>query len=1098
MSLLPLEFRSIPLDHFANNVRNIPFLDLGLYSRADWVANGVVFAPIGFLWCAALTSSRVHGLAALALCVLATSAGAWLLEATQLFFVGRTESLNDIYAEMIGGAVGALAWLVLGQPLRQVLRAFFESGAAALRAGIILYLVAVVAVALFPFDFLLSLSEFRTRLEQNPIGVFPSGCAGVRCLIDVAIDVVSFAPLGVLIYSLGRRWLSALAAGLALGIFLEFVQLFTFSGTVELSSFVLRSAGAVLGWFAAALAVQIGWARLSGYLPVVAILVVLPYLGMLMVGNQWRLASPLSWAEILDRANALTWIPFAYFYVAAEATAVQKLVVQIAMYAPVGVLYWALFRERPGALARAWIPAVIATGLAAVMGLGRLALYPGVGPDPTNLLIAALVAFAALKACCLLAHRATTQPSPISGRVVPLPVSATVSIWQRLIAAALAVATIVGCAAYPFDAAGALTFALIAYAIANYARPRLWLFVVPLAIPALDRALVTGTLIADELTLLLAATLVANLWRTPFPTFRAFGGGRFLLGAFVVSSAAAAIYGIGLLPDEQWSSLALHDGPRNPLRRLLTVLAPLALIPYLVATLRTDNKALDSLRNGMLVGLVFTALALAWERYHFPGLFDLEAAYRAAGPFTNMNTGGAALDGYLITAMCFGTLGLTARSLTVRILSVIALGAGFYAVSVTFTRATYVAVMVALFLLFLLRSRRGGWGMRIGASLAILTLIGGLVAMVANPGGYMRSRVAVSFEDFEHRVAKLQAATALAGGGSIALGTGLGTFPWVNTANLPPEERPGRAFPQVLKPPFYLTLIGGDAIYFDQAIDIDPTVAYTVRARVRSEKPTHLRIHLCEKHIMSSADCVSLKAPSSGNGRWETVEFNVPARRIGVPRAGLGLQPPVVFTLQPPPVGNTLDVTGLAVEDPNGRNLLRNGGFSNGGQGWFFTQDNHVLWHLKNVWGLMYFEQGLFGLFTFGLLTLYIGLRAARGIGAARGIDRASAGSLAPEIPLGTPSTATEAPRSDMLGAFPAGAAFVGIHLLAMTDGVLDAPRFALTVWLVYGACLAYSERLRGPTRDAHLATNGSMSRPRIADHAGPNEAHGPDRYDRG
>jgi hypothetical protein len=41
-SLVPLEFRALPLDEAWSRFQHMPFLDLGLGSRADWVANGVL------------------------------------------------------------------------------------------------------------------------------------------------------------------------------------------------------------------------------------------------------------------------------------------------------------------------------------------------------------------------------------------------------------------------------------------------------------------------------------------------------------------------------------------------------------------------------------------------------------------------------------------------------------------------------------------------------------------------------------------------------------------------------------------------------------------------------------------------------------------------------------------------------------------------------------------------------------------------------------------------------------------------------------------------------------------------------------------------
>ena len=47
-SLLPFDFQPVPLDRAWALFRQAPFLVLGVESRADWIANGVLYAPVGF------------------------------------------------------------------------------------------------------------------------------------------------------------------------------------------------------------------------------------------------------------------------------------------------------------------------------------------------------------------------------------------------------------------------------------------------------------------------------------------------------------------------------------------------------------------------------------------------------------------------------------------------------------------------------------------------------------------------------------------------------------------------------------------------------------------------------------------------------------------------------------------------------------------------------------------------------------------------------------------------------------------------------------------------------------------------------------------
>jgi hypothetical protein len=212
--------------------------------------------------------------------------------------------------------------------------------------------------------------------------------------------------------------------------------------------------------------------------------------------------------------------------------------------------------------------------------------------------------------------------------------------------------------------------------------------------------------------------------------------------------------------------------------------------------------------------------------------------------------------------------------------------------------------------------------------------------------------------------------------------------------------------------------------------------------RARSTAPAAARAFLCEKHLMNSAACVSGTLATDGSGRWRTLELVLETGEVGTPRPGLGLAPPVFLTLAPPGAGAVIDIAGVALLDAAGVDLVRNGRFAADARGWFFTDDDHQAWHLKNLWAFVLFEQGLVGVAGFALLTLYIVLRVARAVG--------------------TPPLANRPPPG---AALAVAGALAGLHVLALTDAVLDAPRIAAMVLLVYGAALGVSRPLRQGVR---------------------------------
>ena len=87
-SMVPLRFVPLPLDQAWVAFQAIPFLKLGLTSRADWVANGVLYLPLGFLTAHWLLErhSAIARPVALGLAAVFPMALAVVVEFVQLYF----------------------------------------------------------------------------------------------------------------------------------------------------------------------------------------------------------------------------------------------------------------------------------------------------------------------------------------------------------------------------------------------------------------------------------------------------------------------------------------------------------------------------------------------------------------------------------------------------------------------------------------------------------------------------------------------------------------------------------------------------------------------------------------------------------------------------------------------------------------------------------------------------------------------------------------------------------------------------------------------------------------------------------------------------
>ncbi|MCC7079630.1 MAG: transposase, partial [Burkholderiales bacterium] len=115
-----------------------------------------------------------------------------------------------------------------------------------------------------------------------------------------------------------------------------------------------------------------------------------------------------------------------------------------------------------------------------------------------------------------------------------------------------------------------------------------------------------------------------------------------------------------------------------------------------------------------------------------------------------------------------------------------------------------------------------------------------------------------------------------------------------------------------------------------------------------------------------------------------------------------------------------IDVDKISLIDANGRELISNGGFTQGTSFWFFSSDRHHLpWHAKNLWLHYYVEQGYLGMIVFGLLGLVALLRLTVG------------------------------PSSRHLLAAPLLGAIVAFFIVGLFDSLVDAPRLATLAFLL-------------------------------------------------
>jgi len=252
-SLVPLEFHPLPPSEAWARFQQIPFLRLGVESRADWIANGVLYVPVGFLGALVLLQRGWSRLAAAIVAIVAALGLAVAVEYAQLFFPPRTVSLNDLLAEAIGSVAGAVAAAVVW-PMRARWQPLQQAGAGWLHHhGLALYAGAYLAYSLFPYDFLISGAELSEKLASGNWGWWLADGDG-RWLVTVArlgVEVLLAAPLGTWLAarrpSGSMRPSASFGAGLAIGLAIELTQLLLASGVTQGASVLARAVGVAVG-----------------------------------------------------------------------------------------------------------------------------------------------------------------------------------------------------------------------------------------------------------------------------------------------------------------------------------------------------------------------------------------------------------------------------------------------------------------------------------------------------------------------------------------------------------------------------------------------------------------------------------------------------------------------------------------------------------------------------------------------------------------------------------------------------------------------------------------------------------------------------------
>ena len=262
-SLLPFELRAVPWDRAVVEFAHLPWLNMGLGGRLDWLANALLYIPIGFVGtCTFLDEPRGHGAsgslhiawASLAVFI-AGSVLALVVEFTQIHFPPRTVSLNDVIAEVGGTAIGCVMAILFGRAFVRLLTRAASTDAPPRAALLQLYLLIYLGLSFFPFDFSTAAAVFE-RIATGGTGWWiaqTNAARPTREALQVLGEALLTVPFGLALGGAPRllRWPIAGMLGIGLGIVIEVSQLFLLSATSQGASVLTRGVGFAVGaWLA--------------------------------------------------------------------------------------------------------------------------------------------------------------------------------------------------------------------------------------------------------------------------------------------------------------------------------------------------------------------------------------------------------------------------------------------------------------------------------------------------------------------------------------------------------------------------------------------------------------------------------------------------------------------------------------------------------------------------------------------------------------------------------------------------------------------------------------------------------------------------------
>lgn len=370
-SLVPFQFRALPLAEAIDAYCSILTAKLQIVSRSDVIANVMLGIPLGFALLGLVSVDRNwprrkvagYGLLLLPSCVLFAA----LVEFSQLFTITRSCSASDIAAQSIGSAAGMVAWIFWGQWVTDRARAIWDR--ADLNATgrlLVAYVVLLAFIETLPFDVSASPADLYRKIRNGGVIFVPfsefngmTDAARWKHLGTLAKLAGLYLPVGLLATRLkGRmeKWsiVHVALAGFALAVCLESLQLVIQSRTPNVTEALVGAVAVVVGWLA-------GRIHREGLAIPFAVSWFIVWFAMMI-----PVVFPLAGTPRLETPRNFDWIPGLPLESGNPLDTLEEMLTKLVLFGLLGVLvaaWWLPPRRRRGAGGSVKVTAVIAVAL---------------------------------------------------------------------------------------------------------------------------------------------------------------------------------------------------------------------------------------------------------------------------------------------------------------------------------------------------------------------------------------------------------------------------------------------------------------------------------------------------------------------------------------------------------------------------------------------------------------------------------------------------------------------------------------------------------------------------------------------------------------